>query len=269
MFRPALRNVRALPRFKVSSQTPSGRRFASTSTSRSGSWRGAAARWGLAGAAVYYYNTSSVFAEEPHCRYITSRDECKLKAHKRSDAVHAPLETSRESETHLTVDSIAEQRRAQARNNNLPSPTQTSAPSAVAVADGPTESGDGAAALEEEASEQGAFNEETGEINWECPCLGGMAHGPCGEQFRAAFSCFVFSKEEPKGVDCIEHFKNMQNCFRDHPDVYGAEIDDEDIPPPDAIEEESGSVSGEPQPAPAASVANSESAPADRLPVDR
>lgn len=55
-----------------------------------------------------------------------------------------------------------------------------------------------------------------------------MAHGPCGEQFKAAFSCFVFSKEEPKGVDCIEHFKTMQNCFREHPDTYGAELDDEE-----------------------------------------
>ena len=59
----------------------------------------------------------------------------------------------------------------------------------------------------EEASQEGAFNEETGEINWDCPCLGGMAHGPCGEAFRASFSCFVFSKEDPKGMDCIEHFK--------------------------------------------------------------
>lgn len=59
----------------------------------------------------------------------------------------------------------------------------------------------------EEASQEGAFNEETGEINWDCPCLGGMAHGPCGEEFRAAFSCFVFSKEDPKGMDCIENFK--------------------------------------------------------------
>lgn len=47
----------------------------------------------------------------------------------------------------------------------------------------------------------------TGEINWDCPCLGGMAHGPCGEEFKAAFSCFVYSTEEPKGMDCIEKFK--------------------------------------------------------------
>ncbi|KAK5264005.1 Oxidoreductase, partial [Exophiala xenobiotica] len=34
------------------------------------------------------------------------------------------------------------------------------------------------AELEEEAQSEGAFNPETGEINWDCPCLGGMAHGP-------------------------------------------------------------------------------------------
>lgn len=67
--------------------------------------------------------------------------------------------------------------------------------------------------LEEEAGQEGAFNPETGEINWDCPCLGGMAHGPCGEQFKAAFSCFIFSKEEPKGVDCVDHFRVMQKCF--------------------------------------------------------
>jgi mitochondrial intermembrane space import and assembly protein 40 len=61
--------------------------------------------------------------------------------------------------------------------------------------------------IEEEADQQGAFNPETGEINWDCPCLGGMAHGPCGEEFKAAFSCFVYSKEEPKGMECIDKFK--------------------------------------------------------------
>ncbi|MBW0545159.1 hypothetical protein O181_084874 [Austropuccinia psidii MF-1] len=82
-----------------------------------------------------------------------------------------------------------------------------------------------------ESSEQGAFNPETGEINWDCPCLGGMAHGPCGEQFKAAFSCFVFSEQEPKGVECIDKFKEMQDCFREHPEHYGAELDDsEELP---------------------------------------
>ena len=84
------------------------------------------------------------------------------------------------------------------------------------------------AALEEEAEAQGAFNEETGEINWDCPCLGGMAYGPCGPQFREAFSCFVFSKEEPKGMDCIEKFKGMQECFQQHPDIYKGELEEDE-----------------------------------------
>ena len=62
-------------------------------------------------------------------------------------------------------------------------------------------------ALEHEVNQQGAYNPETGEINWDCPCLGGMAHGPCGEEFKAAFSCFVYSNEEPKGMDCIDKFQ--------------------------------------------------------------
>ena len=73
-----------------------------------------------------------------------------------------------------------------------------------------------------EASGSAAFNPVTGEINWDCPCLGGMAHGVCGPQFREAFSCFVFSEKEPKGIDCVEKFKGMQDCFREHPDIYGA-----------------------------------------------
>ncbi|KAF9222551.1 hypothetical protein BS17DRAFT_643273, partial [Gyrodon lividus] len=81
---------------------------------------------------------------------------------------------------------------------------------------------------EQGESSAGAFNPETGEINWDCPCLGGMAHGPCGQQFRAAFSCFVFSENEPKGIDCVEKFKAMQDCFREHPDIYGEEIMDDD-----------------------------------------
>lgn len=48
-----------------------------------------------------------------------------------------------------------------------------------------------------------------------------MATGPCGEEFKAAFSCFVYSEQEPKGIDCVEKFKSMQDCFREHPDIYG------------------------------------------------
>ncbi|KAJ2850307.1 Oxidoreductase [Coemansia brasiliensis] len=79
-----------------------------------------------------------------------------------------------------------------------------------------------------ESDQSQAFNPETGEINWDCPCLGGMAHGTCGEEFKAAFSCFVYSEEEPKGMDCIDAFKAMQECFRAHPEEYASELEDDD-----------------------------------------
>ncbi|MBN3301664.1 MIA40 protein, partial [Amia calva] len=66
-----------------------------------------------------------------------------------------------------------------------------------------------------------------GEINWNCPCLGGMASGPCGEQFKTAFSCFHHSAEEVKGADCVEQFRGMQECMQRYPELYPQE-DDED-----------------------------------------
>ena len=30
-------------------------------------------------------------------------------------------------------------------------------------------------------------------------------------------------------MDCIEHFKGMQDCFREYPDVYGGELADDDV----------------------------------------
>ncbi|XP_051997447.1 coiled-coil-helix-coiled-coil-helix domain containing 4b [Xyrauchen texanus] len=60
----------------------------------------------------------------------------------------------------------------------------------------------------------------SGEINWDCPCLGGMASGPCGERFKAAITCFHFSQEEVKGSDCLEQFMSMQECLRQHPELY-------------------------------------------------
>lgn len=77
---------------------------------------------------------------------------------------------------------------------------------------------------EQPPQNKGAYDPDTGEINWDCPCLGGMANGPCGEEFKEAFSCFVYSTAEPKGVDCIQKFSNMQECFRRHPEVYAEEL---------------------------------------------
>lgn len=86
-----------------------------------------------------------------------------------------------------------------------------------------------AADAPEEDEQQSAFDERTGEINWDCPCLGGMADGPCGEEFKQAFSCFIFSEEEPKGIECVDKFKHMQDCFRKHPEIYAEEIEADNI----------------------------------------
>lgn len=113
-----------------------------------------------------------------------------------------------------TLEAIAAEKRerqAQAAEQarKLAEAPQSAEAEAVAQAQYETEvEGEGGLeGLEEEAEQQSAFNPETGEINWDCPCLGGMAHGPCGEEFKEAFSCFVYSKEEPKGMECIEKFK--------------------------------------------------------------
>ncbi|XP_065078516.1 mitochondrial intermembrane space import and assembly protein 40-A [Ochlerotatus camptorhynchus] len=70
---------------------------------------------------------------------------------------------------------------------------------------------------------------ENGDINWNCPCLGGMATGPCGVDFREAFSCFHYSEAQPKGSDCYDAFKTMQDCMANYPGVYKQNLhDDED-----------------------------------------
>ena len=71
----------------------------------------------------------------------------------------------------------------------------------------------------EESGPQGLIQED-GSINWNCPCLGGMAVGPCGVEFRAAFECFHYSQEEVKGSDCFDKFTEMQDCMKKHPELY-------------------------------------------------
>ncbi|RYP51067.1 hypothetical protein DL768_003511 [Monosporascus sp. mg162] len=254
MYRSALRSSPRIANSIRQSATlkVGGRRFASTSPAdKPRSWKSSAVRLGLAIGALYYYNTSNAFAEEPE-----------------SKTTEPPAQFS--DEDLPTVEAVVAQKRreAEARLQKAASPatpatpetpdaaaSEATAPAAPAqdvatpaqrpaVPDGSPE------ALEEEADQQGAFNPETGEINWDCPCLGGMAHGPCGEEFKAAFSCFVYSKEEPKGMDCIDKFqyvlsptwpelgsdeggtdmeiRHMQDCFRLHPEVYGDELADDD-----------------------------------------
>ncbi|EUC41162.1 hypothetical protein COCMIDRAFT_106916 [Bipolaris oryzae ATCC 44560] len=209
MFRAAPRLIArpALRAASLRSVAPT-KRYISTAppSQKSRSFKSLVARVGIAGAIIYYYNTTDVFAEEPR------------------QLVQALPETEVESEHLPTIESIAEERkRRQAVQAQLEIQKQKEAESAQQNGEQGEIEG-----LEEEADQQGAFNPETGEINWDCPCLGGMAHGPCGEQFKSAFSCFVYSKEEPKGMDCIDKFKDMQNCFREYPEIYGSELDSDD-----------------------------------------
>ncbi|KAJ5100306.1 hypothetical protein N7456_006358 [Penicillium angulare] len=217
MFRPA---VRALARAPAVARTPANTRLISTGpTPKSRSLKSTVLRLGLAGGAIYYYNNSSVFSEEPSCPAISESVAIGPNGSLRTNtncfyhcivSVLSYLQEDTSKASSQTLDSITpkireERAAAQAKQGGV-NPQQ----------------------LEEEADQQAAFNPETGEINWDCPCLGGMAHGPCGDAFKAAFSCFVYSEEEPKGMDCIEKFKDMQDCFRQYPDVYGAELEDDE-----------------------------------------
>ena len=135
-----------------------------------------------------------------------------------AQTVEAPPTFS--DDDHPTVEAVVEQKRrkeiAKAPESEpepeppakTKEPSDTDAePAAAAAAQTAPPTLDGMEELEEDAGQQAAFDPVTGEINWDCPCLGGMAHGPCGEDFKAAFSCFVHSTEEPKGMDCIEKFQ--------------------------------------------------------------
>ncbi|KAH6668082.1 mitochondrial intermembrane space import and assembly protein 40-B [Plectosphaerella plurivora] len=228
MYRQAIRSTprAAGAALRSSALKSAPRRFASTKPAdKPRSWKGSALRWGLAGAALYYYNTSPAFAEEVAARTIPEPPhflESDLK----------------------TVDAVIEEKRQKTIIK-----TEEPKPVPVAAAAPASESSDAAPetvtetipadevpqyepgspeALEAEAGQQGAFNPETGEINWDCPCLGGMADGPCGEEFKTAFSCFVYSDQEPKGIECIEKFQGMQECFRKYPEIYGAELADDE-----------------------------------------
>lgn len=66
------------------------------------------------------------------------------------------------------------------------------------------------------------------EINWDCPCLKSALEPPCGLFFREAFECFIKSKASPKGSDCIKYFQTLQDCYRNHPDMYNIDNNEYD-----------------------------------------
>ncbi|KAG5977240.1 hypothetical protein E4U55_006954 [Claviceps digitariae] len=238
MYRVTLRTASRQALGGLRAQTPRSahqfRRLASKTSpaDRPRSWKSSALRWGLAIAAVYYYNTSTVFAEEAGDQDAPSKSAPSSFAESELPTVDAIVEQKRQ---HLKAKAEEEQPPASNSTKEAESTTPETQPgteSPTTESSSTTTATTTAAAspedLEEEAGQQGAFNPETGEINWDCPCLGGMAHGPCGEEFKTAFSCFVYSAEEPKGMDCIDKFQSMQECFREYPEIYGAELTDDD-----------------------------------------
>ena len=244
MYRTALRSspgaVRAL---RAQNVVAGSRRFLSTAPAdKKRTWKGAALRWGIAIGAVYFYNTSAIFADEaPGTLFLSPRPSknCSLANNDVLTASTYPAPPQFSDSELSTVDAIVEEKRRKTLAAAPPPPpvkeraepkAEITEPVAVQAetqaetqTETPTAPEPGSPeALEQEAEQQGAFNPETGEINWDCPCLGGMAHGPCGEEFKAAFSCFVYSKEEPKGMDCIDKFQCVFSIYTENVESFGA-----------------------------------------------
>ncbi|ONM15787.1 Cox19-like CHCH family protein [Zea mays] len=62
----------------------------------------------------------------------------------------------------------------------------------------------------------------------DCPCVADLKNGPCGGQFVDAFSCFLRSREEEKGSDCVKPFITLQDCIKANPEAFSKEILEEE-----------------------------------------
>jgi intermembrane space import and assembly protein 40 len=51
---------------------PSRRPLSTAATPKKRSWKGAAFRWGLAGAGLYYYNTNDFFGEQEQGMFVSA-----------------------------------------------------------------------------------------------------------------------------------------------------------------------------------------------------
>lgn len=75
-------------------------------------------------------------------------------------------------------------------------------------------------------------------------------------------------------MDCIEHFKGMQDCFRQYPEIYGGELEDDEVEK--EIQEQEGEKQGLEMPihqsqasaSPGGSSADAVTAQPNNLPVD-
>ncbi|CAK8689338.1 mitochondrial intermembrane space import and assembly protein 40-like [Clavelina lepadiformis] len=68
-----------------------------------------------------------------------------------------------------------------------------------------------------------------GEINWDCPCLGNLPNGPCGQNFRDAFSCWVENRNDEAtfAEKCWDNFTKWEGCISEHRDIYRPSGDDD------------------------------------------
>lgn len=73
-----------------------------------------------------------------------------------------------------------------------------------------------------------------GQINWSCPCLGGLPYGPCGFEFRQFFECIHKLKDEDENgptsaqaQECFPKFALMKECFSKFPNLYPDDDDKE------------------------------------------
>lgn len=155
-----------------------------------------------------------------------AKDEPEVVDHERSPVEAEPIKSEEVEllQDKADADAVAEQ------SGDLASTSNSAAETVAGTLISSTKADEkkNADATADANNQQTAYNPETGEINWDCPCLGGMANGPCGEEFKEAFSCFVYSEADPKGIDCVGKFQNMQNCFREYPEYYAEQIKDEE-----------------------------------------
>ncbi len=68
-----------------------------------------------------------------------------------------------------------------------------------------------------------AIDPITGEINWNCPCMGNNPKGPCGPLFKLAFSCFIKNQNNPEV--CSTFINNMNDCQKKHSSFYAQDTD--------------------------------------------
>merc|ERR1712150_99403 len=65
---------------------------------------------------------------------------------------------------------------------------------------------------------------EDGRPNFDCPCIGSLPHGPCGEFFKNSFRCWAKYKDESDSVnffqECQPLFIQWTECFEKYAGFY-------------------------------------------------